>query len=112
MKDALINRREFLRNLGVIGAGALLSMSPWLSVFSEVVETSGEKCRLAIIGTGSRGRFLMSFLLQNPKVDIVALCDIYQPSMEKALNLVRETKIYTEIIGKSWKIRPSMRYCS
>ena len=96
MKDALINRREFLRNLGVIGAGALLSMSPWLSVFSEVVETSGEKCRLAIIGTGSRGRFLMSFLLQNPKVEIVALCDIYQPSMEKALNLVREAKVYTD----------------
>ena len=96
MKDALINRREFLRNLGVIGAGALLSMSPWLSAFSEVVETSGEKCRLAIIGTGSRGRFLMSFLLQNPKEEIVALCDIYQPSMEKALNLVREAKVYTD----------------
>ena len=24
--------------------------------------------------------------------------------MEKALNLVRETKIYTEIIGKSWQM--------
>ena len=96
MKDALINRREFLRNLGVIGAGTLLSISPWLSVFSEVVETLSEKCHLAIIGTGSRGRFLMSFLLQNPKVEIVALCDIYQPSMEKALNLVREAKVYTD----------------
>ena len=66
MKDALINRREFLRNLGVIGAGTLLSISPWLSVFSEVVETSSEKCHLAIIGTGSKGHFLMSFSLQNP----------------------------------------------
>ena len=109
MKDALINRREFLRNLGVIGAGTLLSISPWLSVFSEVVETSSEKCHLAIIGTGSKGHFLMSFSLQNPKVEIVRHI---QFSMEKALNLVRETKIYTEIIGKSWKIRPSMRYCS
>ena len=77
MKDALINRREFLRNLGVIGAGALLSMSPWLSVFSEVVETSGEKCRLAIIGTGSKGHFLMSYTLQPTKVQIVALSGIY-----------------------------------
>ena len=77
MKDALINRREFLRNLGVIGAGTLLSISPWLSVFSEVVETSSEKCHLAIIGRGSKGHFLMSFSLQNPKVEIVALCGIY-----------------------------------
>lgn len=57
MKDALINRWKFLRNLGVIGAGSLLSMSLWISVFSEVVETLGEKCSLAIIDTGSRGIF-------------------------------------------------------
>ena len=83
MKDTLINRREFLKNIGVLGAGVLLSASPWLSAFSEVKETSNEKCRLAVIGPGSRGRFLMSFLIQNPKVDIVALCDIYQPSIDE-----------------------------
>mgnify|MGYP002265139313 CR=1 FL=1 len=77
MKDTLINRREFLKNIGMLGAGVLLSASPWLSAFSEVKETSNEKCRLAVIGPGSRGRFLMSFLVQNPKVDIVALCDIH-----------------------------------
>ena len=96
MKDTLISRRDFLRNLGMIGAGTLLSVSPWLSAFSEVVETSNEKCRLAIVGPGSRGRFLMSFLLQNPKVEIVALCDIYQPSIEKALVLVPHAKVYTD----------------
>lgn len=36
MKDTLINRREFLKNIGVLGAGVLLSASPWLSAFSEV----------------------------------------------------------------------------
>ncbi|WP_294614729.1 twin-arginine translocation signal domain-containing protein, partial [uncultured Bacteroides sp.] len=30
MKDTLISRREFLKNLGVLGAGVLLSASPWL----------------------------------------------------------------------------------
>ena len=63
MKNTLINRREFLRDIGMLGAGVLLSASPWLSAFSEVMETSNEKCRLAIIGSGSRGRFLMSFLM-------------------------------------------------
>ncbi|MBD8985064.1 MAG: twin-arginine translocation signal domain-containing protein, partial [Bacteroides cellulosilyticus] len=48
MKNTLISRREFLKNMGVLGAGVLLSASPWLSAFSEVVETSNEKCRLAI----------------------------------------------------------------
>ena len=80
----------------MVGTGVLLAASPWLSAFSDVKETQKEKCRLAIIGPGSRGRFLMSFLVKNPKVDIVALCDIYQPSIEKALELVPKAKVYKD----------------
>lgn len=64
MKDTPISRRDFLKNMGIAGAGAFLAASPWLSAFSEVTNTSSEKCRLAIIGPGSRGRFLMSFLVK------------------------------------------------
>lgn len=95
MKDFVsISRREFLKSLGITSVGTLLAASPWLSAFSEVVNTSNEKCRLAIIGSGSRGRFLMGFLTKNPKVDIVALCDIYKPSIEEALKLARNAKVY------------------
>ncbi len=96
MEDNTISRRDFLKNLGMVGTGVLLAASPWLSAFSDVKETQKEKCRLAIIGPGSRGRFLMSFLVKNPKVDIVALCDIYQPSIEKALELVPKAKVYKD----------------
>ena len=94
MKDTPISRRDFLRNMGIAGAGALLAASPWLSAFSEITNTSNEKCRLAVIGPGSRGRFLMSFLVKNPKVEIVALCDIYQPSIDEALKLAPKAKVY------------------
>lgn len=36
----------------------------------------------------------MSFLVKNPKVDIVALCDIYQPSIDEALKLAPKAKVY------------------
>ena len=49
MKDTPISRRDFLKNMGIAGAGAFLAASPWLSAFSEVTNTSSEKCRLAII---------------------------------------------------------------
>ena len=94
MKHTQISRREFLKNIGMTGAGVLLAASPWLSAFSEAVNASNEKCRLGVIGPGSRGRFLMSFLVQNPKVDIVALCDIYQPSIDEALKLAPKAKVY------------------
>lgn len=96
MAHALISRRDFLKNLGIAGTGVLLAASPWLSAFSEVVETTNEKCRLGIIGPGSRGRFLMSFLAQNPKVEIVALCDIYQPSIDEGLKLAPKATVYKE----------------
>lgn len=94
MKAHPISRREFLKNLGIAGSGILLATSPWLSAFSEVTQTNNEKCRLAIIGPGSRGRFLMHFLVQNPKVKIVALCDIYRASIEAALKLAPNAKVY------------------
>lgn len=55
MKHTPISRRDFLKNLGIAGAGTLLAASPWLSAFSEVMNTSNEKCRLAIIGPGFPG---------------------------------------------------------
>ena len=94
MKPTSISRRDFLKNLGMAGAGALMAASPWLSAFSEVANTSKEKCRIAVIGPGSRGRFLMSFLVKNPKVEIVALCDIYKPSVDEALKMVPNAKVY------------------
>lgn len=36
----------------------------------------------------------MGFLAKNPKVEIVALCDIYKPSIESALELVPNAKVY------------------
>ena len=91
-----INRRDFLKNMGLLGTGVVLAASPWLSAFADVDNTICEKCRLAVIGPGSRGRLLMSFLLQNPKVEIVALHDIYNPSIEEALKLAPKAKVYSD----------------
>ena len=33
MKHTPISRRDFLKNLGIAGAGTLLAASPWLSAF-------------------------------------------------------------------------------
>ncbi len=94
MKHTPISRRDFLKNLGIAGGWHSSCSKPLAFCFFEVMNTSNEKCRLAIIGPGSRGQFLMGFLAKNPKVDIVALCDIYKPSIEKALKLVPNAKVY------------------
>ncbi len=78
------------------GGAVMLASSPWLSAFSETESTKKEIARLGIIGPGSRGQFLMSFLKRNAKVEVVALCDIYQPSIDGALKLYPEATVYKD----------------
>ncbi len=91
-----MDRRHFLKDLGMLGAGALALTSPWLSTFASVDESAGERIRLGMIGPGSRGRFLLSFLVQNPKCEVVAFADIYQPSLDEALKMVPTAKTYKD----------------
>ncbi len=91
-----MNRRLFLKELGLMGAGVLAMSSPWLSAFAEVGHTANEHCRVGVIGPGSRGRFLLGFLLQNPKVEVVAFADIYQPSLDEALKMAPKAKTYKD----------------
>lgn len=97
MEDNLtINRRDFLKRLGIVGAGALAATSPWLSAFSDVAHTGKQKCRIGMIGPGSRGQFLLRFLAKNPKCEVVALADIYQPSLDEAKKIVPTAKTYKD----------------
>lgn len=91
-----MERREFLKNLGIAGGTVLAASSPWLSAFSEVDHTNSSRAKLAIIGPGSRGRFLLSFLKKNPNADIIAICDIYQPSIDETLKLYPQAKVYKD----------------
>ena len=92
----VIDRREFLKNLGIMGTGVLAATSPWLAAFASVDESRRERVRLGLIGPGSRGRFLLSFLAENPKCEVVAFADIYQPSLDEALKMVPTAKTYTD----------------
>lgn len=91
------SRRDFIKSMATIGgSGVLLSAFPWLQTFSQTnqKELKGEKARLAIIGTGSRGMFHINHLLNVQKAEIVALCDIYQPHLDQAAELCPKAKTF------------------
>ena len=93
------DRREFLKQLGcVAGGAALLAGAPWLSSWTpeRIREISGEKARIALIGTGSRGQYHIHNLLLIPHARIVALCDCYEPNLQAAAALCPGAKLYRD----------------
>ena len=87
MDNEKITRRDFLRELGfAAGTTALFASFPWLRSFAEENQRAvrNERARIAVIGPGSRGQYLLGFLAANPKAEVVWLCDDYEPNLEAA----------------------------
>ena len=93
------SRRSFMRSLGVLaGSAAVLSTAPWLASCSadKQAAVTGERARIALIGTGSRGQYHLHNLKLIPHSEVVALCDIHQPHLDEASQLFPEAKTYTD----------------
>lgn len=94
-----MDRRSFLGKVGGLGAaGVVLSALPIVEACSPDKKTavSGNKVRLGMIGPGSRGQYHLANLQQIANAEVVALCDIYQPNLEKGLEMFPGAKPYTD----------------
>ena len=70
-----MNRREFLK-MGAVAASA--------TVVPNILKAgSKEKVRMGFIGVGNRGTQLMHIFMKNPKVEVVALADIYDAYLKR-----------------------------
>ena len=80
-KDKEITRRKFVKTTGTALAGSMM-ISP---AFSAILNSSGAKKRVAMVGTGSRGNSLYGKFLMAEYGDIVefvGLCDINKGRLE------------------------------
>jgi len=77
-----INRRDFMKRATVTAVGAGLSLS---ALSARNVLGANEKVRVGVIGSGQMGIANMEAFLKHPQVEIVAVCDVYQPNLNKGL---------------------------
>ncbi|NMB73309.1 MAG: Gfo/Idh/MocA family oxidoreductase [Bacteroidales bacterium] len=84
-------RREFLKTFSLMAGGtALLSTFPSIAKLygaSAGKSPSQPVVKLGLIGTGSRGQYLMQLLQNVPDAEIVAVCDDFQPHLDQAVAL-------------------------
>ncbi len=82
-----ITRREFL----IANATATLGLAAGAAGSGlSVLKKNNKAVRVGVVGTGNRGRGLLSILLQMTDVEIPALCDIQKPHLDLAMNMVTE----------------------
>jgi predicted dehydrogenase len=72
----MIKRRDILK-----GAGAALTTS----LFTGRVKGANDRLALGFIGIGAMGSSNLGYALRLPEVQPVAVCDVYQPTLEKAV---------------------------
>ena len=72
-----ITRRDFVKRTAAVAAGiAAAGAGPRAA-------GANERIRVGFIGVGNRGGQLLSATTPNPDVEIVALCDVYEPYLAK-----------------------------
>src|SRR5512138_544190 len=83
-----MDRREFLKVSGGASAGAFLANFKTDATLFEKAGQTSRPVRIGVIGTGNRGRSLLSNLLLMPGLEFPALCDIDLDALGQARDMV------------------------
>ena len=75
----MLNRRMFL----AVGAGAGLTV---------LNAAPNDTVRLGVIGSGSRGTYVMGVFQKNTGLQVGAICDVFEPNLENALSLATKAQ--------------------
>jgi predicted dehydrogenase len=97
-KDFDLSRRTFIDRVLTLTAGAgVAAAAPWAIGAAGAAPAPGDKVRLGVIGTGSRGKTLVQNILKTRNCTIAALCDRYEPHLADGRKLVpTETRTYAD----------------
>ncbi|RMG68266.1 MAG: gfo/Idh/MocA family oxidoreductase [Bacteroidetes bacterium] len=77
------SRRQFIKTTAVVGTGASLLGAPAI-----LRGQDDRKVRLAVIGTGLRGRWHLKLALDRSDTEVKALCDIDGAALDEARRMV------------------------
>ena len=56
------------------------------SAAAALAQSPSERIHLGLIGAGGRGRNVMGEFKRDPAVQVAAVCDVYEPNLERGLS--------------------------
>ncbi len=81
MNDLNADRRRFLKS-----AGATLGTT----ILGGNIKGANDRVSAAFIGMGRMGTSNMEYAMEQPNLQVAALCDVYEPNLEQALAKARQ----------------------
>lgn len=91
------SRREFITKSTVAAAGVSVGLTAFRPVEASRIAGANDKIRMGFIGIGNRGSQLLHLFMQQPDVEVAALCDVYEPYLQRDHSKVHPR--YLEILG-------------
>src|SRR2546423_13159135 len=93
-QDKDVSRRDFVKTAGAVtAAAAVIQGAPAI----QKVRAANDQVQFGMIGTGSRGTYLLKHLRDLDNGRCVALCDINKDSLGLAVNEIRNNpKTFTD----------------
>jgi predicted dehydrogenase len=98
MADTELKRRTFLQSMAA-GAGAALpalSGAALSAAAGPQSATGGKHFRVGFIGMGRQGRSDMHAAMRGGNVDVVAICDVYEPNLKLAQEMAPQARVYRD----------------
>jgi len=97
-------RRDFLKKSVVAATGASLGLATLSVPTIRPVLGANDKIRMGFIGVGNRGTQLLSRFMANDDVEVVALCDVYEPYVTRD-----RSQVHQEILNQVGSKVPKMK---
>jgi predicted dehydrogenase len=94
--DNDLSRRDFVKTAGAATTAAAVLSAPAI----RTAHAANEPVRYGIIGTGSRGNYLLRHLKDIPSGQLVAACDIQDESIKKLNTTIKESPWPERLNGK------------
>jgi predicted dehydrogenase len=96
MNDKRLTRRSFIARSALATAGAAIGLEGIaLSPHGRRVGPN-DRIRMGFIGVGNRGTQLMTMFMGNEDVEVAALCDVYEPYLNRDRSSVNQRYLDTD----------------
>jgi predicted dehydrogenase len=90
MNDKKLTRRSFIAKSAIATAGATIGRESMAMSPLRKKVGANDKIRMGFIGIGNRGTQLMTLFRDNADVEVAALCDVYEPYLDRNRSAVNE----------------------